>query len=71
MSKNLNEHIWTASGTDITIRWKMLGWTPPSEIQGYRDKWRYYQNLPLRQLDDAAKEQYEQVLRKAKVARIK
>ena len=48
-----------------------IGWIPPSEIQGYRDKWRYYQNLPLRQLDDAAKEQYEQVLRKAKVMRIK
>ena len=66
-----NDHIWTKSGTDITIRWKMAGWIPPSEIQGYRDKWRYFQNLPLRQLDDSAKEQYEAVLRKAKVARIK
>ena len=66
-----SNYIWTASGTDITIRWKSLGWIPPSEIQGYRDKWRYYQNLPMRQLDDAAKEQYEQVLRKAKVLRIK
>ena len=66
-----SNYIWTASGTDITIRWKQLGWIPPSEVQGYRDKWRYYQNLPLRQLDDAAKEQYEQVLRKAKVMRIK
>ena len=66
-----NEHIWTKSGTDITIRWKMSGWIPPSEIQGYKDKWRYFQNLPLRQLDDSAKEQYEAVLRKAKVARIK
>ncbi|CAB5212416.1 hypothetical protein UFOVP192_15 [uncultured Caudovirales phage] len=64
-------YIWTASGTDITIRWKALGWVPPSEIQGYRDKWRYYQNLPMRQLDDEAKEQYEAVLRKAKVMRIK
>jgi IS1 family transposase len=66
-----NEYIWTAPGTDITIRWRALGWTPPSEIQEYRDKWRYYQNLPMRQLDDAAKEQYEAVLRKAKVMRIK
>jgi len=67
----INEHIWTKAGTDITLRWKMAGWIPPSEIQGYRDKWRYYQNLPLRQLDDYAKEQYEAVLKKAKVARIK
>ena len=67
----MNEHIWTTSGTDITIRWRLVGWVPPSELQEYRDKWSYYQNLPLRRLDDQAKEQYEQVLRKAKVARIK
>jgi hypothetical protein len=46
------------------------GWLPPSELKEFRDKWRYYQNLPLRDLDDNAKEQYEQVLRKAKVVRI-
>lgn len=67
----MNEHIWTTSGTDITIRWRIVGWVPPSELQEYRDKWSYYQNLPLRRLDDQAKEQYEQVMRKAKVARIK
>lgn len=67
----MNEHIWTTSGTDITIRWRLTGWVPPSELQEYRDKWSYFQNLPLRRLDDQAKEQYEQVLRRAKVARIK
>ena len=67
----MNEHIWTTSGTDITIRWRILGWVPPSELQEYRDKWSYFQNLPLRRLDDQAKEQYEQVLRRAKVSRIK
>ena len=67
----MNDHIWTASGTDITIRWKLNGWIAPSEQQEYRDKWKYYQNLPLRNLDDHAKEQYEQVMRKAKVLRIK
>jgi hypothetical protein len=67
----MNEHIWTTSGTDITIRWRILGWIPPSELQEYRDKWSYFQNLPLRRLDDQAKEQYEQVLRRAKVLRIR
>jgi hypothetical protein len=67
----MNEHIWTTSGTDITIRWRLTGWVPPSELQEYKDKWSYFQNLPLRRLDDMAKEQYEQVLRRAKVARIK
>lgn len=65
------DYIWTAPGTDITVRWKLNGWIPPSELQEYKDKWRYFQNLPLRNLDDRAKEAYEAVLRKAKVARIK
>jgi len=67
----MNEHIWTAAGTDITLRWRLAGWVPPSELQEYRDKWKYFQNLPLRNLDDTAKEAYEHVLRKAKVTRIK
>lgn len=67
----MNDFIWTAPGTDITIRWRLKGWIPPSELQEYKDKWRYFQNLPLRNLDDRAKEAYEAVLRKAKVARIK
>jgi len=68
---NLNDHIWTATGTDITIRWRNMGWTPPSEMQGYKDKWRYYQNLPLRQLDDVAKVEYENVLKRNKIVRVK
>jgi hypothetical protein len=66
-----NDHIWTATGTDIIVRWRLTGWIPPSELQEYQDKWAYWQNLPLRKLDDHAKQQYEAVLRKAKVARIK
>ena len=68
---NLNDHIWTATGTDITIRWRNMGWIPPSEVQGYKDKWRYYQNLPLRQLDDVAKVEYEAVLKRNKITRVK
>jgi hypothetical protein len=65
-------YIWTSAGTDITIRWRnQYGWTPPSELQQYRDKWKYWQELPLRALDDSAKELYEQALKRAKVARIK
>lgn len=67
----MNDFIWTAPGTDITIRWRLNGYIPPSELQEYKDKWKYFQNLPLRNLDDRAKEAYEAVLRKAKVARIK
>lgn len=67
-----NSHIWTPVGTDITERWKtQYGWTPPSELVEYQQKWKYYQELPLRKLDDNAKQEYEMVLRKAKIARIR
>ena len=23
-----NQHVWTSAGTDITIRWRALGWVP-------------------------------------------
>jgi len=66
-----NEHIWTPAGTDVTVRWKTLGWIPPSELPEYQAKWKYFQELPLRKLDDKAKEEYELVMKKAKVARIR
>ena len=67
-----NAHVYTPSGTDITERWRTkFGWIPPSELKEYQDKWRYYQNLPMRKLDDEGKAQYELSLKKAKVARIK
>jgi hypothetical protein len=70
--KMLHEYIWTAAGTDIEIRWMdKYGWVRPSQQEEYKKKWKYYQELPLRQLDDKAKQEYENLLKKAKVARVK
>ena len=67
-----NEHIWTASGTDIEERWRVkYGWVRPSEQPEFQAKYKYYQELPLRKLDDVAKVQYENALKRAKVVRIK
>jgi hypothetical protein len=67
----MNDHIWTTSGTDITVRWKLHGWIPPSELPEYQAKWKYFQELPLRKLDDNAKKEYELIMKKAKVVRIR
>ena len=68
----MNHHFWTASGTDIEERWiKQYGWVRPSEQLEYQAKYKYFQELPLRKLDDKAKIEYETVLRRAKVTRIK
>jgi hypothetical protein len=65
------DYVWTPPGTDITIRWRQLGWVPPSEQPEYQKKWKYYQELPMRKLDDKGREQYEALLKRNKVARIK
>jgi hypothetical protein len=65
------DYVWTPPGTDITIRWRQLGWVPPSEDPEYQKKWKYYQELPMRKLDDKGREQYEALLKRNKVARIK
>ena len=65
------EYVWTPPGTDITIRWRQMGWVPPSEQLEYQQKWKYYQELPMRKLDDNAKQEYEQLHKRNKVARIK
>lgn len=67
----MNSYVWTPAGTDITIRWRMLGWVPPSEQAIYQEKWKHYQELPMRKLDEAGRQKYEEVLRRANVARIK
>ena len=64
-------YIWTPTGTDITIRWRMHGWVPPSEQGEYQQKWKYYQELPMRKLDEIGKKEYEELLKRNKVARIK
>ena len=67
----MTDYVWTPTGTDITMRWRKMGWVPPSEQREYQEKWRRYQELPLAYLDEKGKEQYEQLLRRNKVARIK
>ena len=66
-----NDYIYTPVGTDITVRWKLAGWIPPSELPEYLAKWKHYQELPLRKLDDNAKKEYELIMKKAKVMRVR
>lgn len=69
--EKMNDHVWTPTGTDITIRWRQLGWVPPSEDPKYLEKWKYYQELPMRYLGEKDRAMYEEALRRNKVARIK
>jgi hypothetical protein len=68
----MSEYVWTAAGTNIEERWiKQYGWVRPSELPEYQAKFKYFQERPLRKLDDNARIEYEIALKKAKVVRIK
>lgn len=46
------DYVWTPAGTDITARWRRMGWIPPSELPAYQQKWSSYKELPLRNLTE-------------------
>jgi len=58
----MNDYIWTPSGTDITERWRRIGWVPPSEQPNYQNKWSAYRELPLRTLTDEQRRAVEHLL---------
>jgi hypothetical protein len=45
------DYVWTKPGTDIEIRWKQHGWVRPSTLPEYQAKWKYYKEIPLRELE--------------------
>lgn len=47
------DYIWTPAGTDITARWRRMGWIPPSELPSYQQKWSSYRELPSRKLNNS------------------
>lgn len=49
----MNDYVWTPSGTDITERWRQMGWRPPSERADYQQKWSSYRELATRKLNES------------------
>lgn len=40
-----DQYIYLPSTTDITVRWKKMGWVPPSEDPKYKKKWADFRKL--------------------------
>ena len=34
-----DSYVYTPATTDVTIRWRAMGWIPPSEQDEFRQKW--------------------------------
>lgn len=48
----MSDAIWTPSGTDVTLRFRKLGWVPPSEDPQYKKKWADFRALMAKTIDD-------------------
>lgn len=48
----MSDAIWTPSGTDVTIRWKKMGWIAPSDDPQYKKKWADFRALMAKTIDD-------------------
>ena len=40
-----DQYIYLPSTTDITLRWRKMGWTPPSEDPKYKKKWYEFRKI--------------------------
>lgn len=58
----MNDFVWTPSGTDITERWKQMGWIPPSQLPAFQDKWNRYKQLALRSLSEDERYKLQQLM---------
>jgi hypothetical protein len=46
----------TPKQTDVTIRWRLAGWVPPSEQEGYQAKCKEFrESMPTRWVDYVTK----------------
>lgn len=53
MNHDLNNYIYTQSGTDITLRWKKIyGYVPASQMPKYQKKWKAFKDQFVKTIDD-------------------
>ena len=38
-------YVYTPASTDVTIRWKLRGWTPPTQDPVYQKKWADFRKI--------------------------
>lgn len=57
------DYIWTAAGTNIEVRFRKLGWVPPSEDPKYIKKWADWKAHLARTVDDWQPERTEEVIK--------
>lgn len=46
-----DNYVYTPSTTDITIRWRKMGWIPPTEDPKYQKKWADFRIMTVQGIE--------------------
>lgn len=49
-------YVYTPASTDVTIRWKLRGWIPPTQDPAYQKKWADYRKISAAGIESLTKE---------------
>ena len=49
-------YVYTPATTDVTIRWKLNGWIPPTQNPTYQKKWADYRKIAAAGIESLTKE---------------
>lgn len=51
---NADLYVYTPATTDVTIRWKLKGWIPPTQDPNYQKKWANYRKISAAGIESLA-----------------
>lgn len=58
-----DKYIYTPASTDVTIRWKLLGWIPPTQDPFYQKKWADFRKIAAAGIESLSEENPHNLIR--------
>ena len=49
-------YVYTPASTDVTIRWKLRGWIPPTQDPVYQKKWADFRKISAAGIESLTRE---------------
>lgn len=55
-------YVYTPATTDVTIRWKLRGWIPPTQDPNFQKKWADFRKISAAGIESLSAENPENLL---------
>lgn len=56
-------YVYTPASTDVTIRWKLKGWIPPTQDPVYQKKWADFRKISAAGIESLTRENPMSILK--------